>query len=303
MSKHAARRPSLLASTLLLLVLLVAHAPVTSAQQALTYDWFGWGVNVNFQQSTWKVRYVTYLGSNTAPHVREEIVEDISADCVEVGGKLSYPTAGSAYFDGSVYLKCALPSTREKLLELGFTPPGDGSFCICQLGNAPFWVDGQVRQLNTVGTMPFLDAGDRGVRVNLLVNATTARTRLEVARPLPAGPLLYTSPAWPVDAAGNRTLVGWYGKGIVAVADYFNALNYLTNPDWRTFLQTQVTGPMIGSWHESSATTISGTRQLTGTHRMGLNAGFLYVGYSPATGQYLTGEVDRGGIDPGCPGL
>ncbi|NTU81666.1 MAG: hypothetical protein HGA45_20185 [Chloroflexales bacterium] len=308
MSTHLRHWRTLLLSALALLALLGTIVPATGARAVGNVDWFGWGVNVDFQHSTWKVRYVTYLGSNLpTPHVVAEDVEDISAQCTEEGSSnLSYPTADSAYFDGNVYIQCALPSVRGALANLGYTPPsGDQPFCPCTLGGGPFWVDGQVRQLSGTGSMPFLDASDRGVRVNLLLDGTKVRTKLEVTRTQPPGGFIsYASPEWTIDSAGNRTLMGWDGDGIVAVADHFGWLNYLTDtdPGWRSFFKADVSGNTIGYWNESPTMTMSGTSNINGDYRIGMNGGTLYIGYSPSTGRYLTGEIKNGGADPGCSG-
>jgi UDP-2,3-diacylglucosamine pyrophosphatase LpxH len=151
--------------------------------------------------------------------------------------------------------------------------------------------------------MPLLDASDRGVRVNLLVNGTKARTKLDVTRAQPQGGVVtYTSPEWTVDAAGNRTMMGWHGKKIVAVADHYHWLDYLADTRWRPFFQTQVSGSTIGSWNESSTTTIRDKQTRAGNYQMGMNAGTLYIGYSPSTNQYFTGDIERVGGDPGCDG-
>jgi hypothetical protein len=304
MSTHLRRWRMLLLSALVLLALLGTITPATGARAVGKVDWFGWGVNVDFQHSTWRVRYVTYLGSNSpAPHVVAENVKDISGQCSSGGSsKLSYPTPDSAYFDGNVYIQCALPSVRGELTRLGYTPPsGDQAFCPCTLGGGPLWVDGQVSQLSGTGTMPFLDVSDRGVRVNLLLNGAVARTKLEVTRTQPPGGFIsYTSPEWKLDPAGNRTLVGWDGDGIVAVADHFGWLDYLTDPGWRPFFKADVYGSTIGSWSESPTT--SSTSNLTGNYQVGMNGGTLYIGYSPSTGRYFTGEIKNGGVEPGCSG-
>lgn len=290
-------------SMIALVVLLLAFMPTPGAQATTTIDWFGWGVKVNFEHNTWKVIYVTYLGSNApSPHVVSEEIVDITSHCQERGtGSLTYPSEDSAYFDGTVYIKCNLPSFQGALLNLGYTPPsGDDPFCPCMLGGGPFWADGEIRPLTTVGAMPLLDASDRGVRLGLLVNGNQARTRLEVLRAQSAGSMTFTSPQWAVDPASNRTLLGWHGAGIVAVADHFGWLKYLQDPGWRQFFITQVSGPTIGYWNEPPTT--SATDSTTGDYRLGMNGGELYIGYSPSSGQYFTGEIDEVGIDPGCSG-
>ncbi len=303
MSVHLRHRRPVLISALMVITLFFAIVPVTGAQSPGNVDWFGWGVKVNFRNKTWKVDYVTYLGSNSPLGVVAEKHRDISAQCTPHGSKqLSYPSDDAAFFDGKVHLQCNLPSVRGELVNLGYTPPsGDQPFCICMLGGAPFWVDGQVKLTNSSGTMPFLDASDRGVRVNLLVNGAKARTKLEVTRAQPPGGFMtYTSPEWTIDPAGNRTLMGWDGPKIVAVANHFHWLDYLTDPGWEPFFMANVRNNKIGYWNE--APTQSGTSTLSSNYKVGMNGGTLYIGYSPSTGKYFKGEISEGGVDPGCDG-
>jgi hypothetical protein len=285
------------------ITLFFSIVPVTGAQSSGNYDWFGWGVRVDFQNKTWKVDYVTYLASNSpTPRVVAEKHKDISAQCTKRGsGTLSYPSDEVASFDGNVYLQCNLPSVRGEITNLGYTPPsGDQPFCICMLGGAPFWVDGQVKLINSSGTMPFLDASSRGVRVNLLVNGAKARTKLEVTRAQPPGGFMtYTSPEWTIDPMSNKTLMGWHGPKIAVVANHFNWLDYL-DQGWEPFFTTNVRGNKIGYWNESP--TQSGTSTLSSNYKVGMDSGTLYIGYSPSTGKYFKGEISEGGVDPGCDG-
>ena len=114
------------------------------------------------------------------------------------------------------------------------------------------------------------------------------------------GYLSYIRPRWIIDAAGDRTLAGWDGDGIVAVADHFGWLKYLLDPGWRTFFRTQVSGNEIGYWNEPI--TESGTSPLSGAYEIGMGSGTLYIGYSPSTMTYFTGEIDDVDMDPGCSG-
>lgn len=304
MLAYLRRNRALLAGALVSVVLLATAVPAGNARATSTVDWFGWGAKVDFANNSWKVTYSTYLGVNSStPHVVSSSTDDISGQCVKRGaGTLSFPSADSAYFDGKVYIQCSLPSFRGELAKLGFVPPsGDQPFCPCTLGGGPLWADAQVRQLTTNGTMPLLDASDRGVRVNLTVNGAQASTNLVVRRTQPPGGYInYTSPQWGIDSAGNRTVVGWDGDAIVAVADHFHWLDYLTDQNWRPFFQTNVVNNKIGYWNESP--TQSGTNTLTGNYELGMSGGTLYIGYSPSTGKYFKGEIDEGGIDPGCSG-
>lgn len=292
---------------IVLAVLLTSLATGHSAYAAPTPDWFGWGVHVGFQNNTWRVLYVTYVGANSpTPQVLKSSVLDISSYCVQQGsGTLTYPTANSAYFDGSTYIQCELPSLITGLSNLGYTPPSGGSpICTCALSAGPFWVDAHVRQISpSAGNMPLFDASDRGVRMNLVTNNGKVRTQMMVAQNLSATPHVfttYTSPERTIDPTGNRDVMGWHGRALVRVADHFGWLNYLTDPAWRTFFKNSVTANTLGVWHESPSA--SGTTAITSGYELGMGGGDLYIGYSPSTGRYFRGELIEGGIEPGCKG-
>lgn len=297
----------LLAIAAILVTMLVATMPGSSAYASSGPDWFGWGVHVEFQNNTWRVLYVTYVGKNTpSPQVLASSVQDISTHCVQQGtGTLTYPTANSAYFDGKTYIRCELPALSAGLSALGYTPPSGGNpICACALGAGPFWVDAHVRQLSpAAGNMPLFDASERGVRMNLVTNSGKVRTQMMVAQNLAATPRVfttYTSPERTIDPAGNRDVMGWHGRAVVRVADHFGWLNYLTDPAWRTFFKNDVFNNTLGVWHESPA--VSGTTTITSGYELGMGGGDLYIGYSPATGKYFQGELIVGGIEPGCKG-
>lgn len=295
------------AAIIVLAVLFVSLAVGRSAYATPTPDWFGWGVHVDFQNSTWRVRYVTYVGANNpTPQVLASSVQDISTNCVQQGtGTLTYPSANSAYFDGNTYIRCELPSLSAGLSALDYTPPSGGNpISSCALGAGPFWVDAHVRQIHpSVGNMPLFDASDRGIRMNLVTNSGMVRTQMMVAQNLSATPRVfttYTSPDRTIDPAGNRDVMGWHGRALVRVADHFGWLNYLTDPAWRTFFRNSVINNTLGVWHESPS--VSGTTTLTGGYELGMGGGDLYIGYSPATGKYFQGELIVGGVEPGCKG-
>lgn len=297
------RRP--VSAAIVLAILLVSLASGRSAYATPGPDWFGWGVHVDFANNTWRVLYITYIGRNApGPQVIGSSVTDISSHCdVNPGGTLSFPTPDSAFFDGKTYIVCDLPDLRQGIAALGYLPPsGMNPVCPCAMGAGPFWVDAHVRQLNpSSGSMPLFDAGNRGVRMNLVVNGNKVRTQLGVAQSLmPVSYTVYTSPEQVIDPAGTRHVMGWYGPGVVRVADHFGWLNYLTDPGWRTFFKTSVVGDQIGYWHESP--TASGTTTLSSGYELGMDSGTLYIGYSPSSGKYFQGELIEGGIEPGCKG-
>lgn len=286
-----------------LFALAAAAIPSTRVQAATTTNWFGWGVKIRFANSMPQVSYVTYIGTNTpTPAVQQIGLRDISASCTTVG-TVGYPNAATARFNGSSYIRCALPSGRDELLKLGYTPPsGDGSFIACPIGGGPFWADASVSGMQVItGTYPLFDASDLGVRMNVQINGGSARTQIQAATRLqaPATFASYNSPYWPINGTSNHAVMGWYGKGIVAVADSFAWFDYLSSPSWRTFYNG-VGGTNLGYWYEAPVT----QQQLptSGKYEVGLSRGTLYIGYSPSSGTYYTGNLSAGGLEPGCKG-
>jgi hypothetical protein len=292
-----------IALAITLLALAVATIPSTRAQAAAATNWFGWGVKIRFANGMPKVSYATYIGTNTpSPTVQQAGLRDISASCTTVG-TVTYPNTTTARFNGSSYVRCALPSGRDELLKLGYTPPsGDTSFISCPVGGGPFWADASINGMRVItGTYPLFDLSDLGVRMNLQISGGSARTQLQAASRLQAPGTFasYNSPYWAINSTSNHVVMGWYGSAIVPVADNFAWFDYMSSPNWRTFYNG-VGGTNLGSWYEAPVT----TQQIstTGKYEVGLSRGTLYIGYSPATGTYYTGNISAGGVEPGCKG-
>jgi hypothetical protein len=288
------------------LMLVIAAAPVSahSARAAASTNWFGWGIKLRFVNSQPSVTYVAYIGTDSpAPQVLKSRGLDISSSCTTVGA-VSYPSSTTARFDGPSYIACALPSARDELAQLGYTPPsGDNPFAACTIGGGPYWVDANIKSLPAAaGTYPLYDLSDLGLRTTVQTTGSQVRMALQAATSLqtPAMFSTYNSPYWAAGASTNHVVMGWYGKGIVAVANRFNWLDYLANPGWQTFYNNSVTGAKLGYWYE--APVAQQPIPTTGSYELGMKQGTLYIGYSPASGAYFTGDLVGGGIEPGCKG-
>ena len=106
----------------------------------------------------------------------------------------------------------------------------------------------------------------------------------------------YSSPRWIQSTAGNRTVIGEDGPAITAVAMHFGWLSFLSDPNWDDFFNS-VIGATIGHWVESpSAHWTAPATQF----KLKTQSDFAYIGYSPATGTYLHGELGAVRADPGC---
>jgi hypothetical protein len=300
MRVHVRRNAIVLAITLLALA--AAAIPSGRAQAVATTNWFGWGVKIRITNGAPKVTYATYIGTNTPfPTVQQTGSRDISASCTTVGA-VTYPNATTVRFNGSSYITCALPAARDELLKLGYTPPsGDGAIATCPAGGGPFWIDANIKGLPATGTYPIYDMSDMGVRVNLQVSGSSARTTLMATSKLlsPQVYSSYSSQYWAINSTSNHVVMGWYGPALVAVANSFTWFDYLSSPTWQGYYNG-VTGTALGSWYESPVSTQK--IATTGKYELSMLAGTLYIGYSPSSGTYYTGDYGGGGVEPGCKG-
>jgi hypothetical protein len=302
-ARHTRRRSAALA--LAALGAALALLPSTAAAQPSPPGaWYGWGTKFVVENGAPKVTFVAYVAQDgTPPKVIASQETDITDTCDELGnGTIDYETA-AANFDGDSYLACELPSWEEATSELGFDLPDTGECMICATGGAPIWGDFEVTPAGP-GDMPIVNASSVGISINVESTGVTARARLDVDRVLGGPVTSYRSPSWTIASAPNaHAVVGIEGDGIVAVADYFNWLDYL-DLNWRPWFKSAVEGATAGSWVEKTATAPADrSTQTARQYEMGVDGGPLYIGYDPDTGNIFNGKLGPGGIEPGCKGL
>jgi len=302
-ARHIRRRSAALA----LAAMGAALALLPSTAAAAPGDaWYGWGTKFAVVNGAPKVTFVAYVAQDGAPpKVIASQETDITGTCVERGtSTIDYDT-DAANFDGNVYLACELPSWEEATSDLGFNLPDTGECMVCATGGAPIWGDFEVTPAAGVsGTMPIVNASSVGISINVETTGVTARARLDVDRVLGGPTTSYRSPSWTIASAPQaHALVGIEGDGIVAVADYFNWLDYL-DLNWRPWFQANVEGPTAGAWVEKTVTAPAArSTQNARQYEMGVDGGPLYIGYDPDTGDIFNGKLGPGGIEPGCKGL
>jgi hypothetical protein len=263
--------------------LLAAAAPV-SAQVPGPPDWVAWHMKISFEGQQPHIIYTSYSGTDDPPAVTSWSERDITSNCTVVGN-LSYDQNDYAIFDGSSYIRCPLPPK----------PTG-----IINCGKGPFWFAADVRLNKQQAVNPLFEGTENGNRMfafGLPSNGTSARTQLQLLSQS------YRSLQWGInDIDGNRMMYGVNGKSIVAVVDYFETLGiswlgFMSN--WESFFETGVTGTKIG--HLVQNPPASSTMTLSGP--IWSHPNVVHIGYSPSTGNYLTGALKQGEIDPpGCRG-
>ena len=298
MHRLLSRRRRLLMLPMALVALLAVSAPASTARATATPTWQAWGLTVDFPTSATdapKIMYTVYVGTDDpAPQViAESNPVDLWANgsCVTQGaGPLTWQ-GGYADFNGNAYIRCQLPSWRAGIGALAPGLPGaNNNSLTCDAGGAPLFLGAQVKLDPVTSANPIIDAAGVGVALSTPSDGSKGRTNLT----LTAG--TYSSPRWNLSSAGNRVVSGENGPAITAVAAHFGWLDFLSDPNWENFFNT-VTGTTIGHWVESPSAhwTAPATR-----YKLKTLADYVYVGYSPATGSYLHGDLGAVRIDPGC---
>lgn len=243
-ARHIRRRTAALA--LVALGAALALLPGTAAaKEAPEGAWFGWGTKFAVVNGDPTVTFIAYVAVDGTPvqflaEQRTEIACSETGDIDVVNGK--------AVFDGSSYLTCQLPSWEEATSAIGYDLPDTGECMVCATGGAPIWGDMEVTPAAGVsGVMPIVDASDAGIRLSVETTGATARARLDVDRVLGTTNInTYRSTSWNIATAPlAHAVVGMNGRGIVAVANHFQWLDYLTG-DWEDFFRNSVTGTRVG---------------------------------------------------------
>lgn len=289
------RRFLLLISLFSTLFMTLSFAPATRAQENPNPDatWAAWGLAVEFPDQQLRVRFATYVGDYTPQVLDSTELQDITDDCT-VHGTLTYD-GDYAIFDGQTYIECQLPNWGEQAALLA--PHMAGMFqgtCDCPPSTSPFWVSADIVLDPVMSANPVFDGSEVGFTFGLPSNGSVARTWIAQS----SGAFL--SPAWNVDAAGKRILVGRYGPVVDAIVTYFGGLQYLTDPAWQDYFKTRVTGNRMGQWLEAPSE--AWRTPMPPNYTMNTGSATVYIGYESATGEMLRGKLSKLRVDPGCRG-
>jgi hypothetical protein len=273
--------------------LLAATLPAPSTRAAPVATWQAWELSVDFPNQQPQVIYTAYIGTNDPdPQIIDSLAIDISANCVVQGGPLTYDQDGYAIFNGAVYIECPVPSWRDQLAIIGAHLPGaHNNTLTCDAGNGPLFAAADVKLDLVSASNPVVDASDLGLTFSLPSNGSKARTAIELTSGMRASPL------WSIGTGGKRMLLGENGPVIVAAADHFGWLDFLTDSAWQGFFENVVVGATIGHWVESPSA--SWSAPATG-YKLRTQGAVVYIGHNATTGANLRGRLASGRIDPGC---
>ncbi len=297
MTTHTHKSSQWLTIIILFGILCITLPPISVIGQTTNPNpdatWAAWGLAVEFPNQQPRVRFATYVGDDTPKVLDSTPLQDITGDCT-VHGTLTY-AGESAIFDGNTYIECEIPSLRTEAKSLApHLAVANLQACDCLPDQSPFWVSADLTLESVAASNPIFDASEVGFTFDLPSNGANAKTRVTQS----SGTFL--SPPWTVDAAGKRILAGRYGSSVVAIADYFNGLQYLTDPNWKAYFTNQVTGNMMGQWIESPG---AGWRTpVAPNYTLNTNEATVYIGYDAATGSMFNGTLNKLRIDPGCKG-
>jgi hypothetical protein len=286
MNASLCRRSHLLALVVVMIALALYAAPVPQARaQAAPPDWYSWNFKIDFPGASPRVIMTSYWGVNGVPISQPVAVTgsaqaDISGRCRVVG---SLPiTAGTASFNGSSYIRCALPASEVSAM-------GEH----CSGSGAPFFW-GAVRGTIAAGSTrnPLFTLSNSTTRslvsaFSLPRSGATVQTQFQL--PLAT----YTSAAWSLNAGENRVLMSSDGPSIASIRTSFAANN------WLNFMGS-VTSParsLVGNWAEPAMMYWTTPRQPEG-YRV---SNTFDVGYNMSDGTYFAGTMSDGEFDPpGC---
>lgn len=296
-------------SVLALLLGLAADKPVHAGVpgsvlqscNTFPYEWCDWDLKVSFPSSSntilviYTVRVGHYVGN--IPVVTASLEQDISADCVQVGGPIDI-TGGMAHFPGNGYYKCKRPSFAETVTELtnGLVQLAD--FCYCKSPAAAF--NGQLAPIP--GRYPLLYRQDGQFYVT--VDDQASITTLQAAAPNNSL-LSYNSRPW-FNLENIRLWSGTLDDGMV----HFTHIHFPSG--WFGFLQN----PPVNSapdfvtaavnfkekesflhWSEGNGPTYE---PIQGLVELATGAIPFYIGYDPVTGEIFQGQIENLWDDPGC---
>jgi hypothetical protein len=283
MNASLCRRYKLLAVVAAIIALALYAAPQARAQT--TPDWYSWQFKIDFPGASPRVIMTSYWGVNGVPISQPVAVTgsaqaDISSRCKVVG---SLPiTAGAASFNGSSYIRCALPASEVSAM-------GEH----CSASGAPFFwsairgtiATGSIR--NPIFTLSNSTNHTLVSAFSLPRNGATAQSQLRL--PLAT----YTSAAWSLNTGENRVLMSSDGPSIASIRTTFAASN------WLNFMGS-VTSParsLVGNWAEPALMYWTTARQPEG-YRV---SNTFDVGYNMSDGSYFVGTMSDGEFDPpGC---
>lgn len=152
--------------------------------------------------------------------------------CVEEGpGAIDY-TNSQATFAGNVALRCDLPPA---LLQ-GF----DADSCEANTEYSYFYFNFEGKLLNAAQSNPIISAADQSFRFGLPHNGTNPRTRAQL------GTVVYSSPLWTRNSAGNEVLIGQYGDLMIEASNKIPLLLEQMASPWQPFFDN-VTAAEVGN--------------------------------------------------------
>lgn len=279
------------------LFVMLSFVPATraSGNPNPTATWAAWGLAVDFPNQQLQVRFATYVGDDTPQVLDSTPLQDITSDCTIPTGALTYD-GDYAIFDGNTYIECELPDWQAQVRALApHLQAANLTACECPPQRSPFWVSADVVLDSEKSLNPLFDGSEVGFTFSLPSNGSDARARLERSSGT------FESPAWSVDPSGKRMLVGQYGSAVNAIVDYFDGLQYLTDPLWKDYFKNQVKGNQMGQWLESPS---QGWRTAMPPNNYTLTTGSatVYIGHNNASGAMLHGKFSKLRVDPGCRG-
>jgi hypothetical protein len=266
-----------------MLALLGATLTTPQAHAVAASDGAAWHLKVDFPNNQLRVVYTLYEVTGNPLKVINIVQHDITATCITQGA-LGFDANGYALFNGSTAIRCSLPPE----------PAGMNS-CNCPI---PFWTAADVRLTTNNGQNPLIEGtagGARKLGVSVPRNGGTVRTGLYLQG---QG---YLSTPWS-PSTYNQFLLSSKGPGLVEIAAALGAegvsvLDYV--PGWESHVAAITTANTLDMLAQPAGATWS--TAFPGSPW--IHPEYVYIGYSPTSGNYFTGGIKHLEIDPpGCRG-
>lgn len=266
----------------IVLTMLGATVAPQQAQAVASADGTAWHLKVDFPNNMLRVVYTLYEVDGDPLTVTNLVQTDITSTCITQGA-LSFDANGYAIFDGSTAIRCTLPPE-----------PAGVTNCDCPI---PFWTAADVRPAFS-GQNPLIEGTTNNTReftVSVPRNGNNVRAGLQLFNQS------YLSAPW-AHTMYTQFLLSSKGPGLVEVADALDdagvsVLDYV--PGWESHFASIKTANTLDLLAQpTGATWSTAFPGSPWTH-----PDFVYIGYSPTSGNYFTGGLKQLEIDPpGCRG-
>ena len=282
------------------MLFIVGTLPTSSAHaQSNKATWAAWHIKVDFSMGKPSIIWTSFVGDQST--VLDAIEHNLTKKC-DIPKSLKI-IQGYAWFDGKTYIRCETPNFYDDINHLAPHFQIDEGKCVCEFGQAPFWITADVR-LDTIK-----DYNPLFYKSDLTFNLPTfAEETIWSYMALQFDGGFINTPSWPIDKRGNQV---WLGNG----GDYF--VDISSQMGWSQFMETLFQGVGLdllrnkvrdfefAYWVEDSqsqsiVSPAYANLGSQGSLSLKTSSDIIYIGLDPTSKVFFEGYVQTLEIDPGC---